>query len=99
MAIQMFNSENVLSAADKLQTINNNINRDFESLQKSLKSLESNWKSPAGTVAHTLMYEILKGNETRSNVIDNYTRVLTQYVSQGYIIAEENSTKLADLFK
>lgn len=93
------NADGITATAAKLRNVNNNINNSFNSLTKSAGRLENNWKSEAGSKASTLMYQLFKGNETRSAVIQNYINMLEQQVTLGYIAAEEANTTIADMFK
>jgi hypothetical protein len=100
MAKQTINTENVASSAGKLRTANNNINCEFEKMQGKAKLLDNeNWKSAAGEAARTKMYELFKGNEPRSAVLQNYVEMLEQQVNPNYIATESTNTKLADKFK
>lgn len=99
MAKQSINTDRVVYAADKLRKTNTTINNEFRTLQKVAKRLESDWKSAAGSLAHTTMYQLLKNNEVRSDVIQNYINMLEQQVNPGYLNAENANTKLADKFK
>lgn len=99
MAKQVVNTDRIMYAASQLRTADNNINNEFRNLQIKGKQLESNWKSAAGSVAQTTMYQLFRNSEVRSSVLQNYINMLEQQVSPGYIGAETANKKLADSFK
>jgi len=99
MAKQVVNTDRLTSAANKLRTVNNNINGELRTLQNKANQLDSNWKSAAGDAARTTMYQLFKNNEERSAVLQNYINMLQQQVNPGYINTETVNTKLADKFK
>ena len=99
MAKQSINTDRVMSAANKLRATNSIINNEFRTLHNKAKRLEYDWKSPAGSIAHTTMYHLFANNEVRSTVIQNYINMLEQQVNPGYIDTENANTKLADKFK
>jgi len=86
-------------ANNKLRTANNAINQEFSTLQNRAKQLDNNWKSIAGDTARDTMHEIFKNNEARSAVLKEYINLLENKVNPGYIVTENNNTKLADQFK
>lgn len=93
------NAEGIIATAEKLRTVNNNINNSFDTLKKRMSQFESNWNSAAGEQARTVMYRLFKGNESRSAVIKNYVNMLEQQVSEGYVNTENVNTSIADMFK
>lgn len=99
MAKQVVNTDRISSSANKLRTVNNNINNEFKTLEKKAKQLDNNWKSAAGDAARTKMYQLFKNNEARSSVLQNYINMLEQQVNPGYTNSETANTKLADKFK
>lgn len=99
MAKQSINTDRVTSAANKLRATNTTINNEFRSLQNTAKRLEYDWKSAAGSIAHTTMYQLFNNNGVRSTVLQNYINMLEQQVNPGYINAENANIKLADKFK
>ena len=99
MAKQSIDTDRVTYAANKLRQTDKAINKEFQTLQKAAKRLESDWKSSAGSAAHTVMYELLKYNEARSAVLQNYISMLEEQLNPGYLKAENANTKLADKFK
>jgi len=99
MAKQVVNTDRIASSASKLRAVNSAINNEFRTLQNKALQLDNNWKSAAGNVAKTTMYELFKSNDVRSSVLQNYINTLEQLVNPGYIDAETTNTKLADKFK
>ena len=98
MAKQVVNTDRIASAANKLRTVNGNINSAFSTMQNKMKQL-NNWKGAAGTAAQTTAYQISQNNGIRSAVIQNYINMLEQQVNLGYIETETVNKKLADNFK
>ena len=102
MAKQVVNTERIASAANKLRTVNNNINNAFSTMQNKARQLDNNWKSAAGDAARITMYEIFKFNDSKDGrpaVLQNYINMLEQQVNPGYINTETTNKKLADNFK
>lgn len=99
MAKQSINTNKVSSSANKLRTVNNNINNEFKILEKKAKQLDNKWKSAAGDAARTKMYKLFKNNEVRSTVLQNYINMLEQQVNPNYTSTETVNAKLADKFK
>jgi uncharacterized protein YukE len=99
MAKQGVNTECVATAANKLRSVNNTINTQFNSLQSKAKKLDSNWNSKAGDNARTTMHEIFKNNEPRGIVLQNYINFLEQQINPGYVDTENTNTSLAGKFK
>lgn len=98
MALQKVNTDAINQMATAISTTNANLNSAFSDLYTDGKNMDAHWNSSAGNAATTLMYSLFKGNEARSAVLENYIVFLRQYVTQGYIAAEEQNTKLADQF-
>lgn len=96
---QLVNTEGISTAATKLRNVNENISGKFDTLTKKAKSIESNWSSPAGSLACSKMYELFKNSEIRYSVIQNYINMLEQQVDPSYESAEEANKTLADQFK
>ncbi len=96
---QLVNTEGISTAATKLRNVNDNISDEFDTLTKKAKLLESDWKSAAGSLACSKMYELFKYSEVRYAVIQNYINTLEQQVNPNYESAEDSNTKLADKFK
>lgn len=92
-------TDGIVSAASNLKTLNNEMQSDFERLENSAKKIESCWKSPAGNIAVTKMYELFKFGESRYSVLQNYANFLEQQVDPNYNSAEETNKSLADQFK
>ncbi|MBR5969768.1 MAG: hypothetical protein IK016_05400 [Lachnospiraceae bacterium] len=99
MARQQINTEQVAGTINQMNLAEQNINGRFERLQQKMSDLEFDWKSNAAQTAMTMMYEITKGNNARSSVMQNYIRMLTAQVNPGYIQVENVNTSLSDLFK
>ena len=99
MAKELVNSERIMSSANKLRNVNNNIDSAFSSMKKKAKNLETDWKSGAADSAKTTMYRLFNDNDARSKILQNYINILEQQVNPGYINAENTNVSLADKFK
>lgn len=99
MSKQLVDSERIEATITKLRTVNSTINKEFGTLEKTAKRLDSDWNSGAGATARTTMYQLFKSNESRSNVLQNYINTLELQVNPAYIDAESVNTQLADKFK
>jgi len=98
MAKQVVNTERIALSATNLHTTNNSINSAFNTLKRKI-NLINDWKGAAGTTAQTTVQKILKINDERTKVLQNYVSFLEQQVNPGYIDAENVNTKLSDKFK
>lgn len=98
MALQKVVTEEIAAAAGTLTQINNQLNNEVDNLQRIGSNLLSSWESAAGSAAQTTLCQLLKGNEARSAVLDNYINMLQQVVNPSYTSAEETNTKLSDMF-
>lgn len=99
MAKQVVNTDRISLSANKLRTVNNNINSEFSKLKNNAQRLESNWKSSAADTAKTTMYRLFNNSEVRSNVLQNYINMLEQQINLGYVSVENANTTLAGKFK
>ena len=58
------------------------------------------WESPAASHAMELFYNIRNSYyNNRYTAMENYIRLLQQFVSAGYDEAERNNSSLSDVFK
>ena len=99
MAKQVVNTDRLSSSANKLRSVNNNINSAFGTLRSRGKQLDNSWKGAAGESARTTMYQLFQHNDARSAVLQNYINTIEQQINPGYVSAETTNTKLADKFK
>lgn len=98
MSIQKVDTERICAAASAVALANSNINTAFKTLEKQVSNMENSWQSPACNTAITTFYELCKGNEVRSSVLQNYVTILNQVVAPGHKSAETTNTRLADQF-
>lgn len=98
MSIQKVNTEAIAAAASAVNAANARINSEFDRVRSAGTAMDNAWNSRAGNAARDLMYELFKGNESRSAVLQNYANTLHQVVTPGYDSSESENTKLADLF-
>ena len=96
---QTIDTARVAASANKLRAVNSNINRQFQSFRGIARRIEGNWNSRAGSTAVTQLYQLLQGNQARSDILQNYINMLAQQVDPGYEGAEAANTSLADQFK
>lgn len=96
---QYIDTELVTQFADGLNSINQEMNNDFNAFMSKASELEDNWHSSAGDKACVFMREFTAMSESRSNVMINYVNLLKQQVDPNYISAENENTSLADEFK
>lgn len=99
MPKQIVDTGRIAASMHKLRSANNNINTEFRILETRSRQLDDNWNSTAGEVAKRTMYNLFRGSEVRSTVLQNYVNLLEQQVSPGYVNAETTNTQLADKFK
>lgn len=98
MSIQKVNTEAIAAAASAIASANANINSSFDELRNAGSDMAGSWNSRAGSAAETTLYQLFKGNEARSAVMQNYLNILQQVVNPGYESGETENTKLADQF-
>lgn len=79
------NTSKVLSAANSINTINGNIDDEYEMLVSQINGLSSSWHSNAGRDVINKFTKITKKHKkNRHNVILDYTRFLKKQVKAGY---------------
>jgi hypothetical protein len=98
MSKQSIDTTQVTIAVNRMRTMNNNINNEFNALRGKMWPLNS-WRGPTGTAAQTLMQQLFNNNEARSAVLQNYTDILERLVNPSYQAAENHNRSLANLFK
>lgn len=96
---QTIDTARVSSTANRLQTANNTINRRFQTFQNSAQQINNTWKGRAAERAKTQLQNLINSSSSRSAVLENYIRLLSQQVGLGYENAETVNTSLADQFK
>jgi hypothetical protein len=90
----------VEAAADRISTINRELNRDFGELEKAIQRLNNHWNSRASSNVIGKFHHI-KDNlkENRFMVMENYRNFLYKQISDGYQSTETHNISLADAFK
>lgn len=94
------NTSKVVQVANKISSINTEINNDFDDMEEWVQRLNKNWNSEANS--HVIgKFHSIKGalKQSRYDVLDNYSRFLKEQVSDGYEKTENANTKLSDAFK
>ena len=99
MSRQVVNTDRISASANRLRTVNNNINNEFRTLRNKAQQLDNNWRGAAGETARTTMYQLFNHSEVRSTVLQNYVSMLERQIDPGYKNVETTNTKLADKFK
>lgn len=90
----------VISVANRITTINKEIDAEFNKLETSIKKLNSAWNSRASNSVIGQFYSIERSlRANRFNIMKDYSTVLHQQVSNGYTSTEGANTSLADSFK
>lgn len=87
------------TAVSALRSADGSINAAFTAVERQSGVLQGSWHSGAGSTAVTQLYQLIKGNESRSAVLQNYINLLVQQVEQGYVSVEEANTSLASYFR
>lgn len=98
MSIQKVNTEAIAAAAAAINSANARLNGEFDRVRAAGMSMDNAWNSRAGNAAQNLMYELFKGNDSRSAVLQNYADTLLKVVDPNYTQSESANSKLADLF-
>lgn len=100
-------SEQIIVDVDKVKKIASNItscnkaiNSGISDAEQKVKSLNSNWESAAADAVITRFYSIKNDFHTnRFKVVQNFSTILNQQISDGYKQTEETNESLANLFK
>lgn len=95
---QKVDPEKIDATASRLQQINNRIAEAFTNTEQRGKNLMLNWKGDAGEQGRQYMAELLRANEARQAVLDNYIALLKN-AAENYRNVEKENTKLSDMFK
>lgn len=86
-----------------LQTINKNIDNDFNSVTSAMNKLNGTWSGSAANKANDKFNNIKKKftgpNGGRRKVMDTYIQFLAEAVAMDYETTESVNTKLSDMFK
>ncbi len=84
--------------ADKVRTINSNLDSKLTEINKTMNNLEASWKSDAGTNIRTAMNALKPRFEEYKSVVESYAKFLVR-TAEEYKINEDVITKNADAFK
>ena len=94
------NTDAAVTAAGRIEQINKDINTEFESVSKAIKSLDASWDGTAATKTIDRFGSIKKQCcDSRFKVLKNYSTFLLNAVGQGYEETETSNISLADQFK
>ena len=100
MADMKVNVDRVVTAANNIKTLNNQMKNAFSDVQNAMTRLNSSWDGSASTQALS-KFDAIKNSycDARYNVLDNFVAYLHQQVGQGYTQTEAVNKSLADQFK
>ena len=92
----------VRATVTAVNTINDNLEKDFNTVIKAMSKLNSSWDGSASSKAISKFNKIKSdycGSSGRKAVMQNYLKFLSDAVAIGYETTEGTNTKLSDLFK
>ena len=94
------NTDAVVSVAQDIRKINNDIRDLISPVESAMKALDKTWDGSAASNAIS-KFNALKSDysDNRYNVIENFVNFLLQQVGEGYTQTESANTSLADAFK
>ena len=95
---QLINTAVINKGILSIRAANNNINASFTTMRASVNNILNNWQGSSGDQARSVLHGIMQLGEPRSQVLQNYIRMLEQQVTPGYQQAETVNTILADKF-
>lgn len=94
------NTDQVVSTANKIKNINDKINKEFEAVEKAIRTLDNYWESPAASTAIEKFSSIKDSfYDARYAAVNNYVNFLLTQVGEGYVQTEDKNKSLADAFK
>lgn len=94
------NTDAVVSAAQNIRKVNNDIHNLISSVESAMRSLDNAWDGNASTNAVNKYHSIKNAYcDNRYNVIENFVNFLLQQVGEGYDQTETTNKSLADAFK
>lgn len=94
------NTGDVISVANNLKNLNNDIKNNFSQPYNSVKQLANYWESPSSRKAIEKMEKIKSDfEENRYKVMNNYANFLLRQVDESYDNTEAKVESLADVFK
>lgn len=94
------NTGDVISVANNLKNLNNDIKNNFSQPYNSVKQLANYWESPSSRKAIEKMGKIKSDfEENRYKVMNNYANFLLRQVGESYDNTEAKVESLADVFK
>ena len=88
----------LLDTADKVRTINNNLDTKLAEINKSMNDLEATWKSEAATEIRGAMNALKPRFEEYKNVVESYAKFLVN-TAQSYEATESAIQSNAGAFK
>ena len=92
----------VRATVTSVNTINNNLEKDFNAVVNAISKLDSSWDGSASAKAISKFNKIKSdycGSSGRKAVMQNYLKFLSDAVAIGYETTESTNTKLSGLFK
>ena len=94
------NTSAVRAHAERVRTLNKNINCSLDALTGQISALSRDWDGSAAEHAIST-YSKLRADyyNNRYAQVDNFVNFLTRNVAGGYESAEKNNRSLSDAFK
>lgn len=100
MARLKVDTEQVITIANKIKSLNNQMRDDFDGVQDAITRLDGTWDGSAATNAIS-KFNAIKNSycDARYNVVDYFVSFLHQQVGEGYAQTEAANKSLAEQFK
>lgn len=100
MADLKVSTDVVVSTAEEINGLNNQIRDGFADVETAMKQLDNQWDSSVATKAmeefNKMRYSF---TDARYKVLENYTNFLLQQIGEGYTQTEDKNKSWADAFK
>jgi len=91
--------DEVRQIATSIESLNKKLDENLRDIQKSMKNMESSWKSKAASNIQGKFDSLAnKYFDKYKNVIDEYVKFLRTQVSEGYENTENQISSNADKF-
>lgn len=88
----------LLDTADKVRSINSNLDQKLADINKNMNDLEATWKSDAATDIRAAMNALKPRFEEYKNVVESYAKFLVN-TAQNYESTESSVQSSANAFK
>ncbi|MBQ7354735.1 MAG: WXG100 family type VII secretion target [Clostridia bacterium] len=88
----------LMDTAEKVRTINNNLDTKLAEINKSMNALEATWKSDAASDIRAAMNAMKPRFEEYKNVVESYAKFLVK-TAESYEATESSIQTRANAFK